>query len=53
VHSHGGSVEYCHGVGVKLAPFMVREHGPSLELMRSLKRRLDPNAIMNPGKLGL
>jgi len=53
VHAYGGSVEYCHGVGVKLAPFMAREHGPSLELMRSLKRCLDPNGIMNPGKLAL
>ncbi|MDE0031059.1 MAG: FAD-binding oxidoreductase [Deltaproteobacteria bacterium] len=53
VHAYGGSVEYCHGVGVKLAPFMAREHGRSLELMRSLKRCLDPNGIMNPGKLAL
>ncbi len=53
VHAYGGSVEYCHGVGVKLAPFMAREHGESLELMRALKQCVDPNGIMNPGKLGL
>ena len=53
VHGFGGSVEYCHGVGVKLAPLMAGEHGDSLELMRSVKRCLDPNGIMNPGKLGL
>ena len=53
VHRFGGSVEYCHGVGIKLAPFMGHEHGDNLELMRSVKRCLDPNGIMNPGKLGL
>lgn len=53
VHRFGGSVEYCHGVGLKLAPLMGREHGDTLEAMRSLKRCLDPNGIMNPGKLGL
>ena len=53
VHRFGGSVEYCHGVGVKLAPLMGGEHGDTLEAMRSLKRCLDPNGIMNPGKLGL
>ena len=46
-------MEYCHGVGLKLAPFMGSEHGDTLETMRSLQRCLDPNGIMNPGKLGL
>ena len=53
VHRFGGSVEYCHGVGVKLAPLMAREHDGGLDVMRSVKRGLDPNGIMNPGKLGL
>ena len=49
----GGSIEYCHGVGIRLAHLMEREHGSGLELMRSLKRALDPEGIVNPGKLGL
>ncbi len=49
----GGSMEYTHGVGVKLAPFMSKEHGYGLEVMRSIKKMLDPNNIMNPGKMGL
>ena len=53
VHRLGGSMEYCHGVGAKLAPLMRAEHGPNLDLMRSLKRWIDPNQIMNPGKLAL
>ena len=48
-----GSMEYTHGVGIKLAPLMEEEHGYGLEVMRRIKRVLDPNNIMNPGKLGL
>lgn len=48
-----GSMEYCHGVGMRLAPLMAREHGVGLEVMRRLKRCLDPQGILNPGKLGL
>ncbi len=49
----GGSMEYTHGVGVKLAPLMAEEHGYGLEVMRQIKRTLDPNNILNPGKLAL
>jgi alkyldihydroxyacetonephosphate synthase len=52
-HEAGGSMEYCHGVGVKLARLMEREHDSGLEAMRRIKQVLDPNQIMNPGKLGL
>ncbi|MCX6023664.1 MAG: FAD-binding oxidoreductase [Chloroflexi bacterium] len=53
VQDAGGSMEYCHGVGVRLAALMEREHGHGLETLRTLKRTLDPNGVMNPGKLGL
>lgn len=49
----GGSMEYTHGVGVKLAALMDAEHGYGLTVMRQLKRMLDPNNILNPGKMGL
>ncbi len=49
----GGSMEQCHGVGIKLLHLMEREHGLGLELMRAIKRALDPKGIMNPGKLAL
>jgi alkyldihydroxyacetonephosphate synthase len=52
-HEIGGSMEYTHGVGVKLAPFMLKEHGYGLEIMRGIKKMLDPNNIMNPGKMAL
>ncbi len=53
VHEMGGSMEYTHGVGVKLAPLMGEEHGYGVEVMRRIKKTLDPNNIMNPGKMGL
>ena len=53
VQQMGGSMEYTHGVGVKLAPLMGEEHGYGLEVMRLIKQALDPNNIMNPGKMGL
>jgi alkyldihydroxyacetonephosphate synthase len=49
----GGSMEYCHGIGLKLAPLMDGEHGYGLDAMRRIKRAVDPRGIMNPGKLGL
>ncbi|HVC30547.1 MAG TPA: FAD-linked oxidase C-terminal domain-containing protein, partial [Steroidobacteraceae bacterium] len=49
----GGSMEYCHGAGLRLAPLMAREHGHGLDLLRAIKRQADPKAILNPGKLDL
>ena len=48
-----GSMEYCHGVGARLATLMQREHGAGLEVLRRLKQCLDPRGILNPGKLAL
>jgi FAD/FMN-containing dehydrogenase len=50
----GGSMEYCHGVGWKLAHLAEREHGATaLAVLRRLKAALDPAGILNPGKCGL
>jgi glycolate oxidase len=49
--SLGGTVSGEHGIGFAKAPFLEREIGPgSLEVMRRIKRALDPNNILNPGK---
>ncbi len=45
----GGTTTGEHGVGAARAPYMAQEHGPALEVMRKLKRALDPQNIMNPG----
>ena len=47
----GGTTTGEHGVGVARAPYMAREHGPALEVMRQIKRALDPKGIMNPGTI--
>jgi D-lactate dehydrogenase (cytochrome) len=49
----GGSFEYCHGVGVRLAHLMREEHGVGLDVMRAMKRALDAKGILNPGKMAL
>jgi D-lactate dehydrogenase (cytochrome) len=30
---------------------MIAEHGPAIDVMRSIKQALDPLGIMNPGKI--
>jgi alkyldihydroxyacetonephosphate synthase len=46
-------MEYCHGVGVRLAHLLERELGAGTRILRALKHSLDPNDVVNPGKLGL
>ena len=53
VQDLGGSMEYVHGAGLRLAGLMPREHGSGFKLMKALKAGLDPLHLMNPGKLGL
>lgn len=50
----GGSMEYCHGVGLKLTHLMGRDRGDTgLEALRRVKQALDPQRILNPGNLDL
>jgi alkyldihydroxyacetonephosphate synthase len=49
----GGVMNDHHGVGLKLGPYMRRQHGAALDIMRRIKTALDPNGVMNPGKMGL
>ena len=47
----GGVASGEHGIGLEKKQFMELEHGSSLALMKEIKKLLDPNNIMNPGKL--
>ena len=49
--SVGGTATGEHGVGIGKRKFMAREHGESLRVMRGIKELLDPNGILNPGKI--
>jgi D-lactate dehydrogenase (cytochrome) len=40
-----------HGIGFGKQEFLKAEHGDAVELMRTLKRALDPYDLLNPGKI--
>ena len=52
VLKYGGSISAEHGIGVMKRDELVHVKDPvAMQLMRSLKATLDPNGILNPGKV--
>ncbi|MEW6226829.1 MAG: FAD-binding oxidoreductase [Bacillota bacterium] len=51
--AHGGVINEHHGVGLKLGRLMREQYGQAFQVLKGIKQALDPNNIMNPGKMGL
>ncbi len=46
-----GTITGEHGIGLQKKGYLLKEHPDNLPVMKSIKRGLDPNNIMNPGKV--
>lgn len=49
----GGTLTTEHGLGISRAPFARWQLGGAQRLMRQIKQAVDPQNLMNPGKMGL
>ncbi|MBI2058935.1 MAG: FAD-binding oxidoreductase [Nitrospirae bacterium] len=49
----GAAISHHHGIGTLRAPWMKRSLGEGFQVLKRLKKSLDPAGILNPGKLGL
>ena len=49
---NGGTISHQHGVGIDHAPYLKAEKGPiGLQMIESVRSSLDPERLLNPGKL--
>ena len=46
-----GTITGEHGVGLHKKEYLLKEHGDSIPIMKLIKRSIDQNNIMNPGKI--
>ena len=49
----GCAISHHHGIGMNRARFMREAWGDAFDTLVTVKQALDPNGILNPGKLGL
>ena len=46
-----GTITGEHGIGIQKKTYLMKQHPDSLPLMKALKKTMDPNNILNPGKV--
>ena len=46
-----GTITGEHGIGLHKKAYLLKEHGDNIPIMKSIKRSIDQNNIMNPGKI--
>ncbi len=49
----GGAISHHHGIGINRSRFLPTALGTGFGVLAAVKQALDPNGILNPGKLGL
>jgi len=49
----GATISHHHGIGLLKAPFMAGEHREAMAIFEAAKTSLDPDRVLNPGKMGL
>ncbi len=50
---HGGALSHHHGIGLNRSRFVRGALGTGFDVFATIKSALDPQGILNPGKLGL
>ena len=46
-----GTVNGEHGIGIQKKEYLLKQHPDNIPLMQAIKKTIDPNNIMNPGKV--
>ena len=46
-----GTITGEHGVGIQKKEYLLKQHPDNISIMKGIKKVLDPNNIMNPGKI--
>jgi alkyldihydroxyacetonephosphate synthase len=53
VLKHNCQISHHHGIGLLKGPYLKQYLGKGFDLLKNIKHTIDPNNILNPGKLGL